>query len=190
VTDPRHLPPGEEGIWISDQILVDAVADWNRAFSSPCKYALTIFEAGLVEQNLDPIWARNGQLLVGGSRYGPRQGAAAIEGLAAQIDEHWAELNLANTDFGSLRCGVEAAAYTRHSNAAYLRTAFAREADVEHAADLFDEAAVLYEDVLAALEDGIASQSEAEQIADTLRDAAALEQEIGEVFVARGSVEQ
>ena len=186
VIDSRHLPPGEEGIWISEQTLLDAVGDWNRVFSSPWNYALTIFEAGPVEQDLDPIWARNGQLLVGGSRYGPRQGADAIEALAARVEEHWAELDLTNTDFGSLRCGIEAAAYTRHSNAAYLRTTFAGETDIERAADLFDAAAALYEDVLAALEDGIAGQSEAEQVANMLRDTAALEREIGQVFLIRG----
>jgi len=186
VIDPRHLPPGEEGIWISEQILLDAVGDWNRRFSSPWNYALTLFETGSVKQDLDPIWVRNGQLLAGGSKYGPRQGADAIESLAAQIEEHWAELDLANTDFGSLRCGIGAAAYTRHSNATYLRTTFAGETDIEHAADLFDKAAALYTDALAALEDGIGGQSEAEQIANILRDAAELEREVGQNFLIRG----
>ncbi len=186
VIDTRHLPPGEKGIQVSDQTLLDTVADWNRRFSSPWNYALTIFETGPIEQDLDPIWARNGQLLAGGSKYGPRQGADAIEVLATWVEEHWAELDLTNTDFGGLRCGIEAAAYTRHSNAAYLRTAFTGEADVERAADLFDEAAALYIDALAALEGGIAGQSEADQIANMLRDAAALEREIGQVFLIRG----
>ena len=188
VTEPRRLPPGERGIWVSDQTLLDAVADWNRAVSSPWDYALTIFEAGPVEQDMDPIWARNGQLLVGGARYGPRQGADAVEALAAQIEEQWAELDVANIDFGSLRCGVETAAYTRYSNAAYLRTAFAGERNVERAADLFDEAAALYTDVLTVLEDGIVGQSEAEQITSALRDAAALEREIGEILLIKGKV--
>ncbi|MGD8969214.1 MAG: hypothetical protein PVI07_17050, partial [Anaerolineae bacterium] len=74
----------------------------------------------------------------------------------------------------------------RHSNAAYLRAAFSDESDVERAADLFDEAADLYTDALAALEDGVAGRSEAEGIADTLRDAAALERDIGHIFLTRG----
>ena len=125
-------------------------------------------------------------MLAGGSKYGPRQGADATESLATWVEEHWAELDLTNVDFGGLRCGIGAAAYTRHNNATYLRTAFTGEADVARAADLFDEAADLYADTLAALEDGVAAQSEAEQIANTLRDAAALEREIGQVFLTRG----
>jgi hypothetical protein len=138
VFESHRLPPGEEGIWVSERTLLDAVANWSGAFSTPWRYALTIFEPGPVERDLHPIWARNGKLLAGGLRFGPRQGADAIEALAAQIEEHWAELDLTNTDFGGLRCGIEAAAYTRHSNARYLRAAFSGETDVERAADLFD----------------------------------------------------
>jgi hypothetical protein len=166
--------------------LLDAVANWSGAFSTPWRYALTIFEPGPVERDLKPIWTRNGELLAGGSRFGPRQGADAIEEAAAQIEKQWAALDLANTDFGSLRCGIEAASYTRHSNATYLRAAFSGQTDVERAAGLFDEAAELYTDALAALEDGVADQSEAKGIANTLRDAAALEREIGQIFLTRG----
>jgi hypothetical protein len=186
VFESQHLPPGEEGIRVSEHTLLDAVANWSGAFSTPWRYAMTVFEAGPVEQDLKPIWARNGELLAGGSRFGPLQGADAIEALAAQTEEHWAELELASADFGSLRCGIEAAVYTRRSNAAYLRAAFSGERDVERAADLFDQAADCYTDALAALEDGVAGESEAKGIADTLRDAAALEHEIGQIFLARG----
>lgn len=186
VFETQHLPPGEEGIWVSERTLLDAVANWSGAFSTPWRYAMTVFEAGPVERDLQPIWARNGELLAGGSRFGPLQGADAIEALAAQIEEHWAELDLANTDFGGLRCGIEAASYTRHRNAAYLRAAFSGERDVERAADLFDQAAECYTDALAALEDGVAGQSEAKDIAAMLRGAAATEREIGQIFLARG----
>ena len=53
--------------------------------------------------------------------------------------------------------------------------------------DLFDEAAVLHADALAALEAGIADRSGSEQISNMLREAAALEREIGEIFLARGA---
>jgi len=186
VFESQHLPPGEEGIWISERTLLDAVADWSGAFSTPWRYALTLFEPGPVERDLQPIWARNGELLAGGSRFGPLQGADVIEALAAQIEEHWAELDLTNTDFGGLRCGIEAASYTRQSNAAYLRAAFSGETDVERAADLFNGAADRYTDALAALEDGVADESEAEQVAKVLRHAAALEREIGQIFLSKG----
>ena len=101
---------------------------------------MTVFETGSVERDLKPVWRRNSELLSGGSRFGPLQGVDAIEALAAKVEDDWAQLDLTNTDFGSLRCGIEAAAYTRHSNAAYLRATFSGETDVELAADLFDEA--------------------------------------------------
>jgi hypothetical protein len=181
-----HLPPGEEGIWVSERTLLDAVANWSGAFATPWRYALTIFEGGPVEPDLRPVWERDGKLLAGGSRFGPRQGADAGEAVATQIEEGWSELDLASNDFGTLRCGVHAASYTRRSNAAYLRAVFGGETDVVRAADLFDEAADCYAGALAALEDGVSGRSEAERIASALRDAAACEREIGEIFLGRG----
>lgn len=186
VDELQHLPPGEEGIWVSEQTLLDAVANWSETYSTPWRYALTIFEVGPVEPDLRAVWARNGRLLTGGSRFGPRQGSDAIEALAAQIEGHYAELDFTSTEFGSLRCGIEAASYTRRTDAAFLRAAFRGEADVERAADLFDEAAVRYADVLIALEDGVADRAEANQISQALSDSAALEREVGRVFLARG----
>ena len=187
VFESQYLAPGEEGIWVSERTLLDAVANWSGAFSTPWRYAMTVFETGSVERDLKPVWKRNSELLSGGSRFGPLQGVDAIEALAAKVEDDWAQLDLTNTDFGSLRCGIEAAAYTRHSNAAYLRATFSGETDVELAADLFDEAGGCYTVVLAGLDDGLAGPSEAEQVAKALRDAAALEREVGQIFLARGS---
>jgi hypothetical protein len=179
--EPRHLPPGEKGFYVSDQLLLDAVAAQAREFSYPWRYNLTIFEEGAPEENLAPVWARNGQSLIGGAQYGPRQGADAIEKLAATFEERGVKINLAE-----IRPGIEVAAYNRRDNAAYLREAFPGEPDVERAADLFDQAAGDYEAVLKATEDGVADQAEAEQIAAWLRAAAAVEREAGQIFLARG----
>jgi hypothetical protein len=179
--EPRHLPPGEEGLWVSDQTLLDAVLGQATMFSYPWRYSLTIFEKGPVEDDLEPIWTRNGNLLMGGAQYGPRQGADAIDKLASVIEKRGIR-----TDISEVRWGLEAAVFTRRGNAAYLRTAFGGQADVEHAAELFDQAANAYEQVLASLEDGIADRAEADQIAAWLRGAAVAEREVGEVFLAWG----
>ena len=179
--EPRHLPPGEEGLWVSDQALLDAVLGQASMFSYPWRYSLTIFEEGPVEHDLGPIWARDGNLLVGGARYGPRQGADAIEGLAATIEERDVRV-----DVSAVRSGLEAAIYTRRGNATYLRDAFAGQPDLERAADRFDRAADAYADALASLVDGIAGQAEAGRVAARLRDAATAEREAGHVFLARG----
>ena len=186
VQDTQHLPPGAEGIWVAEATLLEAVADWSGSFSTPWRYALTIFEEGPVEDDLTPVWARNGQLLTGGSRFAPLQGADAIEALADQIEVDRTAFDLATTDFGSLRCGIEAAAYTRRANAAYLRAAFSGQTDVERAADQFEEAADRYATALKTLQDGVLEASEAPHAASALRDAAALEREIGLIFQAKG----
>jgi len=59
-----HLPPGEEGIWVSQPDLLDAVADWRGALATPWRYGFTIFEGGPVELDVPPIRERNGKLLM------------------------------------------------------------------------------------------------------------------------------
>jgi hypothetical protein len=179
--NPRHLPPGEQGLRVSDQTLLDAVLAQAKMFSYPWRYSLTIFEQGPAEGNRGPIWTRNGNLLIGGAQYGPRQGADAIDKLADVIEKRGASV-----DASEVRWGLEAAVFTRHDNAAYLRMAFDDRAAVRHAADLFDQAADAYEQTLASLEDGITNQAEADRIAAWLRDAARAEREVGKTFLAQG----
>jgi hypothetical protein len=177
---PRHLPPGEQGLWVSDQALLDAVLGQSQVFSYPWRYSLTVFEQSEAESNLGSIWTRNGQLLMGGAQYGPRQGADAIDKLANGIEKRGSRV-----DASEVRWGLEAAVSSRHDNAAYLRAAFDDRADVRHAADLFDQAAGAYDQALASLEDGIADQAEASRIAAWLRSAAEAEREVGEILLAQ-----
>jgi len=179
--EPGHLPPGEEGLWVSDQTLLGAVLAQAMRFSYPWRYSLTIFEAGPREVDLGAIWTRNGDLLIGGVRYGPRQGANAIDELAAVIERRGVKV-----DVSEVTWGLEAAVFTRRENAAYLREVFVGQPDTEHAAALFDRAAEDYEAVMSEISDGIADQKEADQLATRIRDAAMAEREAGEIFLARG----
>jgi hypothetical protein len=178
--EPGRRPPGDEGLYVPDQRLLDAVLGQATLVSYPWRYSFTIFEPGSLEEDLGPVWTRNGQLLVGGVQYGPRQGADAIEALAARVEDRGVK-----TDVAANRLGLEAAAYTRRDNAAYLREMFAGQPDLERAAALFSRAADDYQAVLDSVQDGVADQPEADRIAAWLRDAAAAEREAGEIFFGR-----
>jgi hypothetical protein len=179
--EPGHRPPGEEGLWMSDAKLLAAVRSQSRMFSYPWRYSLTVFDKAQLQDDLKPIWMRNGRLLIGGAQYGPRQGADAIEELAANIEKRGPRV-----DALGVRTALEAAVFTRLDNAAYLPGAFSGEADVEQAAELLKRAGGHYADARMALGDGIADRAEADWIAANLRDAAAAEREVGEIFLARG----
>jgi hypothetical protein len=179
--EPRRLPPGEEGLWVAEGVLLDAVSSQAELFSYPWRYALTLFEEGPLVEDLGPIWARNGQLLIGGVPYGPRQGADAIDKLAATVEKQGSKLDASQASWG-----LEAAVYARHDNAAYLRSLSTAQADLTRAAELLDRAAEAYAQALATLEDGVADRTEADQVAAWLRDAAAAEREAGEIFLTQG----
>ncbi len=178
---PGQLPAGEQGLYVSDEQLLKAVASQAKLFSYSWRYAFTIFEPGPTQADLGPIWARNGQFLVGGAQYGPRQGADAINASAAQVEKSGAKTNVAD-----IRSGVEIAVYSRSDMAAFLRERFAGNQDIERAADLFDQAADNYQTILDATQASIADQAEAGQIAAWLREAATSEREAGQIFIQQG----
>ena len=55
VSESQRLSPGEKGIWVSQRTVSDAVADRSRTFSSPRHFALTVFETGVIERDLNSI---------------------------------------------------------------------------------------------------------------------------------------
>jgi len=178
--EPGYQSPGEVGLFVPDEKLLNAVLGQARLLQYPWRYSASVFEPGPLERDLGPIWARNGQSLIGGARYGPRQGADVIDGLAGEIEKQGAKV-----DISEIQPGLKTAVYVRQENAAYLREAFPGQADLESVATLFDQASGNYRLVLERLEDGIADEAEAYQLAAWLRDAATTERAAGEILLAR-----
>jgi hypothetical protein len=174
---PGVRAPGETGLRVSDEKLLEAIESQSRRFTFPWRYAFSVFESGLTQTDLRPVWARNAALLSGGSKYGPKRGADAIEQTAAQITASWRK-----ADLTQLRQFMESAIYSRHDNADFLRAHFAGDERVTRAANLFERAVQRYGSVLEAVQNGIPSQTEADRIAAWLREAAATEREGGALF--------
>jgi len=178
---PGERPPGEAGLYVSDQVLVRAVGSQAAAFRYPWRYAFTLFEPGPAATDLKPIWARNGASLAGGARYEPRQGADAVEALAADLSKRGAKADLAG-----LRFGLESAAYTRRDDAAFLRRRFADDAGIVASADALERAAAAYEAALVTVKDGPIGPGTAARAAGLLREAASAEREAGRILLQRG----
>lgn len=179
--EPGHRAPGEVGLFLADERLLEAVLGQAQLFHYPWRYSYSVFEPGPLEQDLGPVWVRNGQSLIGGAKYGPRQGADVLDGLASEV-----EMRSAKVDAAEIRPGLKTAAYVRQENAMYLREAFPGEIDLEKAVSLFDLASASYRTVLATLEDGIADRTEACEVASQLRAAADAERAAGAILLARG----
>jgi hypothetical protein len=179
--EPGVRAPGEQGLRVSDAKLLEAVESQSKNFRFPWRYAFALFEPGPTRSDLGPVWARNAAMLVGGQKYGPKQGADAIEQTALQIEKRWRRAKPAE-----LGMFLEGAIYTRHDNADFLRARFAGDVRVMRAASLLEQAAQKYGLVQGAMQKGIPSQAEADRIAAWLREAAAAEREVGQIFAEIG----
>jgi hypothetical protein len=179
-SQPGHLPPGDEGLYVADGRLLQAVSGESRLFGYPWRYPLVIFEPGHRSDDLAPVWRQNGQALVGGNRWGQTWGAAAIEHQAAEVERGGEKY-----DFASLALALEMGAFTRPDNAAYLRETFGDRPDLLQAADRFAEAGQGYQAAQAAIAAGVATRAAARHVADQLRRAAAAERSAGQLFLAQ-----
>lgn len=173
--------PGEDGLYVSDRILLEAVLGQSKPLKYPWRYALTIFTPAATVTDLKPVWTQNSVALLGGNQYGPQTGADAIEAIAEDIAQKGPKY-----DIESIAMGVEVAIRTRPDNATYLQQAFPEDAEMQRAAGLLDQAAEAYRAAQIALADGIADQAEADAIANEFRIAAAAERAVGEIFAAYG----
>lgn len=177
---PGERAPGVQGLYVLDARLLQAVESQARYFSYPWRYSLTLFAPGPQADDLRPVWNRLAQATLGGNPYGPATGVAVLEKIAAEIEQRGARY-----DAAPIRTGLEMAVHFRQDNARYLREQFPGEADLARAANLFDQAAGLYQAVLDAVADSIGDPAEARQIAAWLREAVAAEREVGQIFLAR-----
>ncbi len=178
---PGERAPGDTGLYVPDARLLQAVENQARRFSYPWRYSLTVFEPGPQTVDPRPVWKRLAQATLGGNPYGPATGVAVLEKAAAEIEQRGS-----GYDVAPIRTGLEMAVRFRQDNARYLREQFPGEADLTRAADLFDRAADRYKATLDAVADGIGDPAEARQVAGWLREAAAAEREVGQIFLARG----
>jgi hypothetical protein len=175
--EPGIRAPGEEGLRVSDEKLLEAVASQSWRFMYPWRYAFALFEPWPAQSDLKPIWRRNARLLMGGQKYGPKQGAAAVERTANQIQKRWRGIKPAQ-----VQRFLQSAIYTRHDNADFLRARFAGDEGLMRSANLLEQAAQNYQLVWQAIQKGIRSQTEANQVAAWLNEAATAEWEVGSIF--------
>ncbi|MCX7783285.1 MAG: hypothetical protein N2318_06525 [Meiothermus sp.] len=175
--EPGLHAPGEQGWWVPDEKLLEAVASQSRHFRLPWRYAFALFEPWPAQSDLKPIWRRNARLLMGSEKYGPKQGAAAIEQTARQIQKRWRTLKPTQ-----LERFLQAAVYTRHDNADFLRARFGGDESLMRAANLLEQAGQNYQWVWQAVQKGIRSHTEANQVAAWLNEAATAEWEVGSIF--------
>jgi len=168
-----------EGLKVTDQLLIEAVAEVNKELARPRKFALTIFEKGERKEDLSEIWTRNGEALVG-SKQGPvAGGAVAIKEFASKLKGEGEIKNL---------WALEALSYTRLDNAVFLEQYFADDKEIKEAAQLLRKADEYYDQALEIAEGDIKSKEKANQVAELLIMGASLEEEAGKIFISKGEM--
>jgi hypothetical protein len=173
---PGRKSPGQQGLHVATSRLLAAVRRQAEMFGYPWRYALLTVARAPTRTDLSPVWRQDGQALVGGSRWGQRWGAAAIDHVAALIDEATAPISLADK-------GVLLGMATRPDNATYLRQAHSGLGEAVRAAEDFDRAAAAYRAAHATLSTEQTAAIAHHEVAQHLREAASAERRAGRRFL-------
>ncbi len=182
---PGERASGEEGIFVSEQRLLDSIRRMSTEMKYPWKYALTLFEPGPLSEDLRPVWDMIGKATGEEIKYGPRMGSKVLEEIGIQVQRQGV-----NYDVTKIEDGIDLAAKIRKENADFLKANFGYEADIKQAAIYFEEASEHYVAVAEDIADGIRSEVEAKRVASHLFDAAIAERKAGEIFLKRAKVEE
>lgn len=177
---PAHLPPGEQGLYVTEDRLLEAVESEAMLFSYPWRYPFVLFEPGPRREDLAEVWQQNGRALVGGRRWGQCWGAAAMEYQADEVERSGQQFERSRIELG-----LEVGAATRPDNAIYLRESFAGRHDMLQAAEHFDQAAQCFQAALDIVGVDVWSQASAAQVAVRLREAASAERAAGRIFLSQ-----
>ena len=170
---------GDQGCYVAEERLLDAVYSLSKIFDYPWRYGLSIFKPGSLSTEMYPLWQRNGRNLVGGQRMGMRWGAPATEHLASQIAKQHQSL-----DVKRLQMILEIGAIMRSENAAFMMEIAKDKVELLDAAELFEISAGCFKEGLNALSQGINKAEEALAIAQSIREVAVVERKAGEIFMA------
>lgn len=166
---PGQHPPGDQGLKVSTQQLLTAIASQARTFQYPWRYNLTIFTPAEPTTDLRRVWRQLAQTMLDTNQYGPPTGVTALEQWVDEIEK-------GRVASAQIQYTVPLAARLRRENAAFLRDHFAAEPAIVQAASHLAEAAAYYEQAAAA--------TEPTQIVALLRRAAATERTFGETIRA------
>jgi hypothetical protein len=179
VACPGEKAPGEQGLFVKNDVLLQAVASQAKAFSYPWKYQLLVFEPTQKQTDMKTVWTNLAKAQLGGDQYGPKTGIVAWEDLAKQVERAGTRL-----DTASLGDTLQMAVRFRSDAAQFLRAEFAQKDQAVQAADQLDQAAASYQAAVNLLAVGPVSGEQAAQIAGMLRAAAQAERKAGELFTA------
>jgi len=175
---PVHMKPGEIGLYVENDLLIEAVEKETTYFHYPWRFVATILETGPMTTDLRPLWKRNGNALIGGNNFGTHYGAAAICYLVDQIEKEGTQFN-----FSSLALPFEIAAYCRCDNAACMHELDSHNGRLPAAATCFENSSRCFEACRHLVRQGVTKKDQIQELTGRLREAAEAETTAGRIFL-------
>ena len=165
-----------EGLKVTNELLIEGIAEVNKELTRPWKLALIIFDEGEKQEDLSETWKRNGAALVG-NKLGPvAGGAVGIKEFASKIKEDGEIKNLHALEFMS---------YNRLDNARFLDQYFADDKGIRQVAELLRNAGELYNKALEIAKDDIKGGKKVNEVAELMIQGACLEEKAGKIFISK-----
>ena len=178
-TDSKSRPGTGTGVLTtSSDSIVAAVLSQSKAFMSPRRFSIIIFEpAGEKKTDLREVFKQNGESLIG-----KKYGVVSVMGTGSFALQQFSAALKKKGGAGGLSL-IEPAPYTRADNASFLLEYFPGDEDIKKAAADLKEAGLKHGKVLKLLK--AADKAKAEEASGLVSEAAAHEKSAGEIFLKK-----
>ena len=173
---------GEKGIQIDDSSVAQAIVSFSSTYRLPWRYMMTIFEEDSSSADLNKIWERNGEEMIGRVLGPTSTGSYAIRGLADGVKKEGIRIFQSPKKEMFIHT-IQTLIEIRTDNAFFLEHNFRDDSDALKAAKLLHMASENYQTIVAILQKDNLTKQDAISISRLLDLSAEAEQEAGEIFI-------
>ena len=145
IKDRKLLNYSGERVEISK--FLSSIRSISSIFNYPWLYNMTVFDSSIQNNDLEKVWIRNGELLIGNVSGPVSTGSKGIKNFSEYIINN----ELKESQYFQLAMVLDMGRYTRSDNANYIRTNYTRQ-KFQNIADLFDKSSSLFKEAKQAMQ--------------------------------------
>lgn len=173
---------GEKGIRIDKSSAIDAISSFSRNYRLPWKYMMTIFVKDSISNDLNKIFERNGEEMIGRVLGPTATGSFAIKGLSQGVKKEGSSIfNSPKKEY--FKRTIEILMEIRLDNSVYLEQEFSTNNEIQKVSELLKKSSNNYGRIITILEKEKNNKDDVISIFRLLELSAELEKEAGKIFI-------
>ena len=173
---------GEKGIRIDKPAAIAAISSFTNNYRLPWRFMMTIFKKDSISNDLNSIFERNGEEMIGRVLGPTSTGSFAIKGLSQGVKKEGSGIfNFPKKEY--FKRTIETLMAIRMDNAIFLEREFSTNNEIQKVSELLQNSSNNYRSIITILEKEKSNKNDVISIFRLLELSAELEEEAGKIFI-------